>query len=425
MIESIDVFLWNNKIGTLISTQQNYRQQVCFYFDSDYAARGLDIAPLRASISSPYARRGLPVYAEKGKEFGGLPSFIADSMPDNWGNLVFSEWAKAHHIRTKDLSPLDRLAYIGRRGMGALEFIPPTSSEMEKPFKVEISELSRLAQMSLKEAKRFHAVMSPDFIIESLYKVGTSAGGRRPKAVINVNPANDECYSGQVPTPLPGFVPMIVKFDEHSDIPTTRIEYSYYLMATAAGLNMMPSRLLEGQHETHFLTERFDRKGNEKIHVQTLAAMDPHSNSYEDLFDTAIRIGIPPGELKQLFLQMAMNIAGGNVDDHNKNFSFMMDKDAIWHISPTYDYSFTIDPSGPYYANRHSMSVNGKTQDITIKDLLEIAERYNIKGACATIDKAVETVCNYRHFAMQAGLPEVWINKIIEELEERVENLQT
>lgn len=424
MIESIDVFLWNNKIGTLISTQQNYRQQVCFYFDSDYAGRGLDIAPLRAPISSPYARRGLPVYAEKDKEFGGLPSFIADSMPDKWGNLVFSEWAKAHHIRTKDLSPLDRLAYIGRRGMGALEFVPPTSSEMESPFKVEISELSRLAQMSLKEAKRFHAMMSPDFIIESLFKVGTSAGGRRPKAVINVNPTNDECYSGQVPTPLPGFVPMIIKFDEHSDIPTTRIEYSYYLMAAAAGLNMMPSRLLEGQHETHFLTERFDRKGNEKIHVQTLAAMDPQSNSYEDLFDTAIRIGIPPGELKQLFLQMAMNIAGGNVDDHNKNFSFMMDKDAIWHVSPAYDYTFTIDPSGPYYANRHSMSVNGKTQDITIKDLLEIAEKYNIKEASATINKAIKTICNYRHFATQAGLPEVWINKIIEQLEERVENLQ-
>lgn len=424
MIESIDVFLWNNKIGTLISTQQNYRQQVCFYFDSDYAGRGLDIAPLRAPISSPYARRGLPVYAEKDKEFGGLPSFIADSMPDKWGNLVFSEWAKAHHIRPKDLSPLDRLAYIGRRGMGALEFVPPTSSEMESPFKVEISELSRLAQLSLKEAKRFHAMMSPDFIIESLFKVGTSAGGRRPKAVINVNPTNDECYSGQVPTPLPGFVPMIIKFDEHSDIPTTRIEYSYYLMAAAAGLNMMPSRLLEGQHETHFLTERFDRKGNEKIHVQTLAAMDPQSNSYEDLFDTAIRIGIPPGELKQLFLQMAMNIAGGNVDDHNKNFSFMMDKDAIWHVSPAYDYTFTIDPSGPYYANRHSMSVNGKTQDITIKDLLEIAEKYNIKEASATINKAIKTICNYRHFATQAGLPEVWINKIIEQLEERVENLQ-
>lgn len=423
MIQSLDVVLWGKKIGTLVSSKKGYGQQICFYFDSGYAKTGLDIAPLRAPISGIAVQRGLPVYPEKGKEFGGLPSFIADSMPDHWGNVVFAEWAKAHHIRNKDLSPLDRLAYIGRRGMGALEFVPPTSLEMETPFKIEIAELSRFAQMAQDEAKNFHTVMSPDFIIESLFKVGTSAGGRRPKAVINFNPESGECYSGQVPTPLPGFVPMIIKFDEHGDIPTTRIEYSYHLMALDAGLRMMPSRLIQGQNEVHFLTERFDRKGNEKIHVQTLAAMSPQSSSYEELFDAAIKIGIVPSELKQLFRQMVMNVVGGNVDDHNKNFSFIMAQDGVWHVSPAYDYTFTVDTSGPFYVNRHSMTINGKNQDITKADLLEVATRYNIKGAASIIETSVEAAKNYRQYAKQVGVPELWIGRIEKEINDRINQL--
>lgn len=227
---------------------------------------------------------------------------------------------------------LDRLAYIGRRGMGALEFVPSAAEEMEKPFRVEIADLYRLASIALNEAKNFKAEMQPDLMIESLFKVGTSAGGRRAKAIINVNAETGECYSGQVGAPAPGFTPMLIKFDEHLDMPTTRIEYSYYLMALDAGMEMMPSRLVEGEKEVHFLTGRFDRRENEKIHIQTLAAVNPTADSYESLFNTACRIGIVPAELRLLFLAMTMNILGGNVDDHNKNFSFMMGKDGVRHF---------------------------------------------------------------------------------------------
>lgn len=425
MIQNLDVFIWGKRVGTLVSSKKGYDQQICFYFDREYVTTGLDIAPLRAPASGIAAQRGLPVYPEEEKEFGGLPSFIADSMPDHWGNVVFAQWAKAHHIRNKDLSPLDKLAYIGQRGMGALEFVPPTSISMDIPFEVEISELSRLAQMAQNEAKNFHAVMSPDLIIESLFKVGASAGGRRPKAIINLNIESGECYSGQVPTPLPGFVPMIIKFDEHGEIPTTRIEYSYYLMALEAGLKMMPSRLVQGENETHFLTERFDRRGNEKIHVQTLAAIDPQSSSYEELFDAATRIGIVPAELKQLFGQMVMNVACGNVDDHNKNFSFMMAQDSVWHVSPAYDFTFTVDTSAPYYINRHSMTINGKIQDISKGDLLQIASRYNIKGASSIIESSIGIIRNYRKYALKAGVPESWIIRIEEEINDRIGRLQT
>lgn len=424
MIQHLDVFLWGRKVGSLVTYKERYVEKIGFYFDRDFLDSGYDIAPLRASIHSVSVRNGLPVYADDDKLFGGLPSFIADSLPDYWGNRVFNEWAKSRHISTRSLSALDRLAYIGRRGMGALEFLPPAAEEMEQSFKVEIADLYQLAQSALEQARNFKAKIQPDLMIESLFKVGTSAGGRRPKAVIHLNPETGECYSGQVAAPVPGYIPMIIKFDEHSDIPTTRIEYSYYLMARDAGLRMMPSRLIEGENAAHFLTERFDRKGDKKVHIQTLAAMNPSANSYEDLFDTACRIGILPTELKQLFLLMVMNVVGGNVDDHAKNFSFLMNEDGAWHVAPAYDFTFSVDPSAPGYMNRHCMTIGNKNSDIKRSDLLELAKHYNIKGANALIEKAVGVVSHYGYYAEQAKVSEYWCNRIKEEMEYRIENMQ-
>lgn len=423
MIESLDVILWGEKVGTLVSSREGHRNRACFYFDPQYVRDGYDIAPLRASIKDTAARRGLPVYPETERLFGGLPSFVADSLPDHWGNTVFNEWAKAHRIRVRELSALDRLAYIGRRGMGALEFVPPTAEEMETPFRVEIADLYDLARRASEQAERFRAPMSGDLMIESLFKVGTSAGGRRPKAVVNVNLEKGECYSGQVATPYPGYTPMIVKFDEHLKMPTTRIEYSYYLMAADAGLTMMPSRLIEGEAQTHFLTERFDRRGDRKVHVQTLAALNPAADSYEDLFDTAYRIGVPPAELQQLFRSMVMNVLGGNVDDHNKNFSFLMDDDGRWHAAPAYDYTFAVDTEAPYYVNRHSMTVNNKTEGISAADMLEAARRYDIKAAGPFIEKAADVVSHYGEYGQQAGVGGEWIEAIEQEIAARVEAL--
>lgn len=423
MIQNLDVFLWNRKVGTLVAYKEKYKEKVCFYFDSDFVKGGYDIAPLQAPINGVTAQRGLPVYAEDDKIFGGLPSFIADSLPDHWGNRVFNEWAKAHHIKSRDLSSIDRLAYIGKRGMGALEFIPPAAKEMEKPFKVEIADLCRLAHAAFNEAKDFKTEMQPDLMIESLFKVGTSAGGRRAKAIIHVNRETNECYSGQVNAPAQGFTPMIIKFDEHLDLPTTRIEYSYYLMAQDAGMEMMPSMLIEGEKETHFLTERFDRKGDEKIHVQTLAAMNPAADSYESLFDTACRIGIIPAEMQRLFLSMTMNVLGGNVDDHNKNFSFMMGQDGVWHITPTYDFTFSVDPSAPGYVNRHCMTINNKNSAFERGDLLEVAKKYNIKGADSLIEKAIGVVSDYQRYADVARVNGYWSHQIKKEINDRIEML--
>lgn len=424
MIQNLDVFLWGRKAGTLVAYQERHAEKICFYFDRSFLDTGYDIAPLRASIHSVAVRSGLPVYADDGKLFGGLPSFVADSLPDHWGNQLFNEWAKSRNISTRSLSALDRLAYIGRRGMGALEFLPPAAEDMERPFKVEIAALYGLAQSAWEQARNFKTEMQPGALIESLFKVGTSAGGRRPKAIINLNPETGECYSGQVAAPEPGYVPMLIKFDEHSGIPTTRIEYSYYLMAKDAGLDMMPSQLVEQGEAAHFLTERFDRKAGRKVHVQTLAAMNPAADSYEGLFDTACRIGILPAELKQLFLLTVMNVAGGNVDDHNKNFSFLMDKDGTWHVAPAYDFTFSVDPSAPGYANRHCLTVGNRNADIGRDDLLALARHYNIRGANAIIDKALSVVSAYDDYARQAGVDHHWRSLIREETAYRAERLQ-
>lgn len=423
MIQNLDVYLWGQKVGSLAAYKAKYTERACFYFEKEFTKGHLDIAPLRASLRSAAVQNGLPVYAEEEKLFGGLPSFIADSLPDHWGNRIFEEWAKANHIRLRDLSALDRLAYIGRRGMGALEFLPPAAEEMESSFRVNISDLYHLSQIALNQAKTFHASLDKDIMWQSLFKVGTSAGGRRPKAIIHVNLDTMECYSGQVAAPAPGFTPMIIKFQEQNDAPTTRIEYSYYLMAKEVGLQMMPSRLIEDGSLTHFLTERFDRQYGMKLHVQTLAAMNPQASSYEDLLDVACRIGIAPTERQQLFLQMVMNVLAANVDDHTKNFSFVMAQDGVWHVAPAYDFTFTIDTSAPWYVNRHSMTVNGHDTDISRQDLMEVARKFNIKKAEALIHGAIEVVSRYPQFAEEAGVNEKWRERIAGQIAGLVEGI--
>jgi serine/threonine-protein kinase HipA len=423
MVQNLDVYLWGRKVGSLAAYKLNHADRACFYFDREFAKGHLDIAPLRASLRSVTVQNGLPVYAEEEKLFGGLPSFIADSLPDHWGNRVFEEWAKANHIRLRDLSALDRLAYMGRRGMGALEFLPPAAEEMESPFKVNISDLYAQSQLALEKAKKFHASLDRNIMLQSLFKVGTSAGGRRPKAIIHVNLDTMDCYSGQVAPPAPGFTPMIIKFQEQNDVPSACIEYSYSLMAKAVGLHMMPARLVKDSALTHFLTERFDRREGEKLHVQTLAAMNPLATSYEDLLDVACRIGVAPTELQQLFLQMVMNVLAANVDDHNKNFSFIMAQDGVWHVAPAYDFTFTVDTSAPWYVNRHSMTVNGHDTDISRQDLLEVASRFNVKKAETLIDGAIDTVKQFPRFAQEAGVDEAWMERIRHEMELSIQRL--
>ena len=217
------------------------------------------------------------------------------------------------------------------------------------------------------------------------------------------------------------FTPYILKFDEKQRFPSTKVEFSYYLMTKDIGIDMMPCTLVHSKDSCHFMTQRFDRANGEKIHTQTLAAIRPDSDCYEDLFQTAFELRIGKQEIKELFRRMAFNVYGGNVDDHNKNFSFRMDKSGEWHITPAYDMTFTVDVEQLRCMNRHAMSVNMSDDEITDADMLAIATRYDVKGANEILEKTKSVLANYRQYAIDASVGTDWGEKIQKEIDKRIE----
>ena len=310
---------------------------------------------------------------------------------------------------------------MGTRSMGALEFLPPMMKELEEPFPIEIDSLFKLAKETLENAEHIHETKDENLVYETLFRVGTSAGGKRPKAIIHINEQTKEIISGQVPCPL-GFTPFLLKFDEKQKFPSTKVEFSYYLMAKELGIDMMPCRLEYSNGACHFMTQRFDRINGEKVHTQTLAAIRPDSDCYEDLFQTAFELRTDNQEMKELFRRMAFNVYSGNIDDHNKNFSFQMHKKTgEWHITPAYDMTFTVDLDQLRCLNRHSMSINMSDDEITDIDMLTIATQYGIRGAKEILEKTKNTLSNYRQFATDASVSSIWIDKIQKEIDRRME----
>lgn len=421
MIEHLEVRLWGRVVGTLVSYVERFKDKALFYFDTEYLKDGYDISPLQASLMTPTLRKGAPVYPNEGRLFSGLPPFIADSLPDSWGERVFDGWAMANGIKKRHVTVLDRLAYMGRRGMGALEYFPPTAEDLERSVRVEIKRLyehSAEIYASLKTAGQPMTVR--DLLTDILYCVGMSAGGKHPKAVINIKDDGDECYSGQVAPPDDTFVPSIIKFDEEDDVPFTRLEYSYYLMAQEMGLVMMPSRMICRDGACHFVTQRFDRAGGKKMHMQTLAAMLPDARSYEALFHVIDRLRLSSAERRQAYMAMVANVVTANVDDHSKNFSFIMGDDGGWHFAPVYDYTFTLDTGGRQWNNNHSLTINGKAGNITADDLLQIGRENSIKNAQGIINTVITAAEHYDVFAREAGIDERWRNIVSDEISARI-----
>jgi len=404
----LSVRMWDMEVGLLYWNTD--KRVAMFTYNADFLKRQIDIAPIAASVFGPAAQRGLPFEGNREKIYAGLPSFIADSLPDDWGNQLFARWAIEQHIPQRKLTSVDRLAFIGKRGMGALEF-HPAYTEADAPFAVQIDSLYRLAEQIFSERKQVHFSSDEALQLQNLYRIGTSAGGRRPKAVIAIDQESGDVRSGQVLLP-PSYVHYIVKFDQKTDFPFTSVEYAYYLMARDAGIDMMPSRLIEADGCRHFLTQRFDRKDGRKIHTQTLAAMDPLADTYEDLFAVCRRLRIPTAEIAEQYRRMVFNVLAGNVDDHNKNFSFMMDTDGVWHITPAYDMIFAISYKAPAYVNRHEMTIGGKDRDISITDLVQFAKQNGIKGAAEIISQVQEAVAHFPRHAEDACVPHAWAERI-------------
>lgn len=411
----IQVQLWDKNVG-LLSWDDNKGCSV-FQFDKDFMLYGWNIAPLIAPLDSAYVQKSFPMSGNKEKLYGGLPEFIADSLPDYWGNIVFQKWMEANHLQPKSVNAVDRLSFIGKRAMGALEFQPAHIQE-DASINIELSSLYELANRLFLDRQDINIDMSNNLIMEDLYKVGTSAGGQRPKAIIGMDEDTGIIRSGQADLP-PNFNHYILKFDtsKRDELPTTKVEMAYYLMAKDAGIYMMPSKLVEIEGTKNFMTQRFDRQNGKKIHTQTLAAMSSFADAYEDLFIVGRKLNLSSDEQSQQYRRMVFNVIAENVDDHTKNFSFIMQPNGEWHISPAYDIVFSADPDSHFYRN-HELTILGKRKNITKQDLLLFAQRQDIKNATSIIDEVTEVVMNFKAYAEKVEIDDYWIKKIMRVIEE-------
>lgn len=417
-IPIIQIYLWDKLVGAMSwDAELGYAD---FQFDGSFRRSGLDIAPLMM----PLARtRGIVSFPDnaRSKCFNGLPGMIADALPDKFGSQLITEWF-AQQGKTEDMiTPLDRLCYVGKRAMGALEFIPAVHvNGVNESTEIYIRELMSLSESIFKERSRFHELIrQDDKSILDILKVGTSAGGAKPKAIIAYKDDTGEVRSGQVPAPE-GFSYWILKFDggtysEHHEITDNpqgigNIEYAYYKMATACGIEMSECRLLSEGDCNHFMTRRFDRTATgEKIHMQTaagIAHLDRDTrHSYEELFGVLRRLNLHYKDFEQLYRRMAFNVIARNHDDHTKNFSFLMDKTGQWSFAPAYDLCFSYNPSGRW-TSRHQLSLNSKTDDFTRKDLLAVAQNIGIRDANHIIEEVRSSVAAWPDIAKDCGVRE-------------------
>ena len=410
-VTRLKVMLWGKELGMLCWNPA--KENSYFFFSKEYLESGLDIAPLTASSNNPGARFAIYGNSDSPK-YQKLPPFIADSLPDDWGNTLFDQWFKEHHYHEKDKTPLAKLSFVGSRAMGALEFLPCSEETIDENEKLLIPKLYDLAKKI--ERDRENAVISPDETLtqKALMAVGTTAGGRFKKAIIAMDEAQN-IYSGQTNTRADRKY-YILKFNT-PEFCVSEIEYTWYLLATKAGINMKDSRLIDVEEITHFITERFDRVNGSKEFTQTLAAVNPEANSYEDLFSTCRLLSIPQVEIDELYLRMVFNILSSNTDDHSKNFSFIMDRDGSWHISPAYDVCFVLK-NATSAETHHVFSLRGKHEDITIQDLLDFAKENNIKDAESYIEKVREALREFPALAVANGIATPYIKIIQSRLNE-------
>jgi serine/threonine-protein kinase HipA len=357
--------------------------------------------------------------------FRGLPGLLADALPDRYGDAVINAWLARQGRTPESFSPVERLCYTGKRAVGALEFLPTVNDALDRSVPVELSELVDLARAVVEERSRLHTRLDEDATeaMLDIIRVGTSAGGGRPKALIAIDEATGEVRSGQVDAPA-GFDSWLLKFDgvEGGDLGSPagygRVEYAYSLMAREAGIAMSECRLLEEGDRAHFLTRRFDRPGGgRKLHLQTLcglAHLDFNSAgayAYEQAFQVLRELRLPYPDAEQLFRRMAFNVAARNQDDHTKNISFLMDEAGRWSLAPAYDLTFAFNPRGRW-TDRHQMTIHGKREGITREDLLAVAREMNVKGAAGIIDAVSEAVRQWRECAEKAGVPPDRVGRI-------------
>ncbi|WP_299241882.1 type II toxin-antitoxin system HipA family toxin [uncultured Aquimarina sp.] len=413
MVDVIKITLWGQELGAL--SWDADKKYASFEFFSDFLRSNLDVSPIHMPILN--AEKRIYSFPRLNEDtYKGLPGMLSDVLPDDFGNRLIDQWLLLNDIPKAQFTPLDRLCYIGTRGMGALEFQPARNIGKKISSTVEIDKLVTLAQKVLSSREKIELNISETEHLNELIKVGTSAGGQRAKAIIAFNSATNEIRSGQTNVPK-GFEHYLFKFDGVNDVSLGdpqgygRIEYAYYLMALDCGIDMEHSRLFEEHNRAHFMTKRFDRlPNNEKLHMQTLCSLahfdykSPGAYSYENAFEIMRQLRLPHQDAIQLYKRMLLNVIARNQDDHTKNISFLMDKQGVWKLAPAYDITYSYNPTG-IWTSMHQMSINGKRDDFRLSDLLKVGDKISYKNSKAEIAQILEVVHNWSHYANKAGIP--------------------
>ena len=414
MVDLALVRLWGQLVGAV--RWDATRSLATFAYDPAFARSGRNVAPLMM----PLPVRADQVYAFpqlNPETYHGLPGLLADALPDRFGNQLINAWLATQGRNPADFSPVERLCYIANRGMGALEFEPQVGSSATGTQSLDVEALVHLAQDVLNQREGFQASLCDEAAdgLAALLAVGTSAGGARPKAIIAFNEATQEVRSGQVTAPA-GFGYWLLKLDGVRDQALAdpqdfgRLEYAYYLMAKASGLEMSECRLYEEGPRAHFMTRRFDRTVEAgKLHAQTLCALahydynQPAAYSYEQAFQVMRTLRLPYTSAEQFFRRMVFNVVARNQDDHTKNISFLMDAAGQWRLAPAYDVAYAYQPGNPW-TSQHQMSWNGKRDGFTRADLKAVAREMNIRGADDLVADVVAQVTRWPEFAATAGM---------------------
>lgn len=419
MVDVARVNLFGRPMGTF---RWDERYQVAqFEYDRSFVGRGQEPSPLMMPV------RDGRVYSFAGlnrETFMGLPGMLSDSLPDTYGRALFDRWL-ALTGRTSG-NPIESLCFLGKRCMGALEFEPAIDTGYDPQQRFEIDSLVEVAREALDAKSEFGVNLNDDrkAAIAEILRLGTSAGGQRAKAIIAYNKTTGEVRSGQVEAPE-GFDYYLIKLDGVSAKAGFRetenygrLEYSFYKLATACGIEMTECSLFEENGRAHFLTKRFDRESGRKVHMQTLCGLAHYDfrllrgYSYEQAFNVMRALRLTYAEAREMFRRMVFNVVVRNQDDHTKNISFLMDEDGKWRLSPAYDMGYAYNPNGGW-TSMHQMSVNGRFDGITRADLLAFASANGIKDAFEVIDQVCEAVAHWPEMAREVGVPVEMIDGIL------------
>ena len=392
-----------------------------FEYDSRFKTYGIDLSPFKMSIENRHNIFSFPELRRNTQSpfdtFKGLPGLLADALPDKYGNQLINLYLAQNGRPADSMNPVEMLCFMGTRGMGALEFDPASHQVTTRTSSIELENIVELAQrlLSNKQSFKTNFINENEKAVSEILKIGTSAGGARPKAVIAYNEKTGEVRSGQTNVPK-GFQHWLIKLDGVSGVQVGatsgygKVEMAYYNMAIACGINMMPSKLLKENGRAHFMTKRFDRgENNTKHHVQTFCALkhfdfnEVNSFSYEQLFQTMRELNLNYANAEQMYRRMVFNVLARNCDDHTKNFSFILKENSKWELAPAYDICHAYKPQHQW-VSQHALSINGKRKDFTKAELLQIGKSISCKNAASILDEIQEVVSQWKYYANEVEL---------------------